>query len=59
MIILNAIYFFGEWVRKFKSEDTKESLTNNSTQKVNMMNQKKDMVFYYKNSDVEIIDLQY
>jgi len=62
MIILNAVYFFGEWARKFKADNTYDAKFNvdKSNQKnIKMMSQKYSEINYFKDENIQVIELPY
>lgn len=61
MILINALFFKGEWVTKFEKEETfKTNFTNgnSSTSKVDMMAYT-NQTAYFDNLDVQIAELPY
>jgi serpin B len=63
MIILNAVYFFGEWKRVFNPANTilnaKFYLQDESIKEVPMMFQTMEDVQYFEDEEVQVIDLPY
>lgn len=61
MYLINAIYFKGDWLRKFDKEDTRKAdfhLENGETVQVDMMSQKEQFAAYFS-EDVRMIELPY
>lgn len=61
MILMNAIYFKGNWVQKFDVKNTREANfynENGVTNKVNMMNQQHDFP-YFEDNHAQYLDLPY
>lgn len=61
MVLLNAIYFKGQWKDKFMSELTEEDdffLANNQTKKVQMMNSTEEYK-YFEGTDFRMLRLPY
>ena len=61
LIILNAVYFKGEWKHKFQSQMTYTSTftnINNTSTNVNMM-QQINVFNYYEDSTVQVFELEY
>ena len=65
LVLTNAIYFKGEWVKQFNKNDTKEEnfrTSNGETVKVQMMRQTDDegAIFNYaENSNLQILEMPY
>lgn len=62
MILINALYFKGEWVHQFKKSSTSEKDfqgINNQTHKVDMMSQSLKHILYYEDEQVQVISLPY
>lgn len=62
MILINAIYFKGDWTYKFditKSADDQFTLLDGSTKQIPMMNQDEGTFPYFENNDLQAIDLAY
>lgn len=64
LMLTNAVYFKGEWVKKFDKEDTKEEdfkISENDTVKTPMMRlTDNDAVFNYgENNDLQILEMPY
>ncbi len=61
MYLINAIYFKGQWMDKFKTEDTKEDdffLKDGDAKKVQMMENYEEYD-YYEGSDFQMIRIPY
>ncbi|UCC80267.1 MAG: serpin family protein [Candidatus Zixiibacteriota bacterium] len=61
MILINAIYFHGDWTRKFDVEDTKDdefTLTDGSRVTCKMMNQE-NRFRYLENDSFQAVELPY
>lgn len=61
LILVNAIYFKGDWEKAFKESETKEApfyLSDNQTGKTSFMKQKGDFR-YGENNDLQILELPY
>ena len=61
MILLNAVYFKGEWSNKFRESSTQKKIFYNlgtEIKKVDTM-QKMDHFYYYEDNKVQVIDLPY
>jgi serpin B len=61
MVLVNAIYFYGEWNKAFKKEDTKADdfyLSNNSTIKADFMHAEYNMK-YATDGDFELLSIPY
>ncbi len=64
LVLTNAIYFKGEWVRQFNEDDTEDRnfrVTPNNTIKVPMMQRTdEEAIFNYaENSELQILELPY
>ena len=62
LLLINAIYFKGTWLKKFSEENTKNRIFqnyDNSTVEVNIMYQKYSLNLYYEDENVQIISLPY
>lgn len=64
MVLTNAIYFKGQWIRQFGKNDTKEKNFKTSDRKkvkVQMMRQtdKKAVFNYFENDDLQILEMLY
>ncbi len=61
MVLINAIYFKGDWNKEFETNETKEKtfhLENSSEKKVNLMKQFGEFP-YFENDDLQMIRLSY
>ncbi len=62
MILINAIYFKGNWTYKFdiaKTADDLFTLPDGSTKQIPMMNQDEATFPYFENNDFQAVDLAY
>ncbi|MCA8935075.1 MAG: serpin family protein [Planctomycetes bacterium] len=60
-VLINAVYFKGDWTQKFDKEKTKEAdftLSDGSTRKVQLMSSKSDY-YYAETADAQWISLDY
>lgn len=60
-LLINAVYFKGNWLYEFNPEDTQDeifTLADGSTIQTKMMNQKTDLQ-YYRSNEVVMADLPY
>ncbi len=61
MYLINALYFKGDWLRPFDTDDTRPGdfrLEDGSTVRVDMMNQESRFATYFSN-EVQMIELPY
>lgn len=61
MMLINAIYFKGEWAQQFPDGRTRDDYFTSQSgarQKIKMMNQKMDLS-YYKSRSYQVVDLPY
>lgn len=64
LVLLNAVYFKGEWMRKFKATNTKPQafyLRSGETKEVDMMHLYNEMLMYSENSELnaKMVELPY
>ena len=60
-ILVNAIYFIGEWKTKFKKSNTRDTTFNslNNETQVKMMNNKNIRLKYYEDFDCKFVSIPY
>jgi len=62
LIITNAIYFKGKWLKEFDKEKTKEEdfwISENDKVKVPMMHMEGEMFNYYEDEKIQVLEIPY
>jgi len=62
LVLTNAIYFKGDWLKEFDSDNTYDAdfnLDDGSTVTVDMMMNTKEDFGYYENDDVQVLEMLY